>query len=257
MANKPEGQPHGWAMGRHGQRAGAGGAGGAGDRRLVGFACRPVVGCIHALLVAGLKVGCGWAWPRPQAAVAGGLRLAQVGARHPGGYKIFEGTVQHERAGTQQQQAAAATAQARANDATTTHGWVVGGCGHRRPWSWVSLVRLVAWRLRFTLTLYTKPKRTLAGLGCHCCRLCLTPSWCSSRGCGTTWNGSRQLPTLPPPSLPPSTPLQALIDSFLGRFQGVRDYLEQVKTAARAEGCVRTLAGRARPIRGLNSTDKR
>ena len=51
--------------------------------------------------------------------------------------------------------------------------------------------------------------------------------------------------------------LQALIDSFLDRFPGVRSYLEQVRAAARQEGCVRTLAGRTRPIKGLATLDRR
>ncbi len=51
--------------------------------------------------------------------------------------------------------------------------------------------------------------------------------------------------------------LQALINSFLDSFPGVRSYLEQVKAAARQEGCVRTLAGRTRPIKGLTASDNR
>ncbi|GAB4813275.1 hypothetical protein N2152v2_000321 [Parachlorella kessleri] len=50
---------------------------------------------------------------------------------------------------------------------------------------------------------------------------------------------------------------QALINSFLDSFPGVRSYLEQVKAAARQEGCVRTLAGRTRPIKGLTASDNR
>jgi DNA polymerase I-like protein with 3'-5' exonuclease and polymerase domains len=50
---------------------------------------------------------------------------------------------------------------------------------------------------------------------------------------------------------------QELIDSFLRRFPGVDKWLAAVREAAAREGCVRTLAGRVRPIQGLDSKDKR
>lgn len=54
----------------------------------------------------------------------------------------------------------------------------------------------------------------------------------------------------------PGSP-QGLINSFLAHFSGLASFLEATKAAARESGCVRTLAGRVRPISGLASTDKR
>lgn len=46
---------------------------------------------------------------------------------------------------------------------------------------------------------------------------------------------------------------QALIDSFLSRFPGVRAFMQARLAAAQREGAVTTLAGRVRPIAGLTS----
>jgi hypothetical protein len=52
-------------------------------------------------------------------------------------------------------------------------------------------------------------------------------------------------------------PVQDLIASFLAHFKGVAAFVEATKAAARAQGGVRTLLGRQRPIKGLAATDKR
>ncbi|MGE5189288.1 MAG: DNA polymerase I [Gemmatimonadota bacterium] len=46
------------------------------------------------------------------------------------------------------------------------------------------------------------------------------------------------------------------IDQYFGRYPGVRDYVERVKEQARRDGCVRTILGRRRFLRDINSRNK-
>ncbi len=46
------------------------------------------------------------------------------------------------------------------------------------------------------------------------------------------------------------------IDQYFARYPGVRDYLARVKEEARREGCVRTILGRRRFLRDINSRNK-
>jgi DNA polymerase-1 len=46
------------------------------------------------------------------------------------------------------------------------------------------------------------------------------------------------------------------IDQYFTRFPGVRGYIERVKEEARKEGCVKTILGRRRYIRDINSQNK-
>ena len=46
------------------------------------------------------------------------------------------------------------------------------------------------------------------------------------------------------------------IDQYFARYPGVRDYVERVKDQARRDGCVRTILGRRRFLRDINSRNK-
>ncbi len=46
------------------------------------------------------------------------------------------------------------------------------------------------------------------------------------------------------------------IDQYFARYPGVRDYIEKVKEQARRDGCVRTILGRRRFLRDINSRNR-